>query len=194
MPKPIAVLKDTNDIHSNPNFPSNVYKAKFCNDQEGELGKKKDEHSRPRAYQIQLHDRWRSRSPWLHESPHQQGGLVTVLRVHLCSSCGGWAFLDPPTARVQVFIPASTRPGGYKNDCSALEPSPVFASRVICEVTLSLVPSLTLYSLFNRHLGSALLHNQIQKVGNWNQFLFFSFFFLFSILWYSWSVIVHKKV
>jgi hypothetical protein len=43
-------------------------------------------------------------------------------------------------------------------------------------------------------LGSALLHNQIHKVGNWNQFLFFSFFFLLSILWYSGSVIVHKKV
>jgi hypothetical protein len=99
--------------------------------------------------------------------------------VHLCSSCGGWAFLDPPTARVQVLVPPSTRPGGYNKDCSALEPSPVFASRVIREVALSLVPSLTLYSLFNRHLGSALLHNQIHKVGNWNQFLFFFFFFSF---------------
>ncbi len=104
-----------------------------------------------------------------------------ILGVHLCSSCGGWAFLDPPTARVQVLLPPSTRPGGYKKDCSALEPSPVCASRVICEVTLSLVPSLTLYSLFNRHLGSALLHNQIHKVGNWNQFLFFFFFFNFVV-------------
>ncbi len=185
------------DIDSNPNFPSNVYEAKFCSistTKKENLGKKKRRTLETASIPNPTPRPLKQSIPMASPKSSSTRRPCYILGVHLCSSCGGWAFLDPPTARVQVLLPPSTRPGGYKKDCSALKPSPVFASGVICEVTLSLVPSLTLYSLFNRHLGSALLHNQIHKVGNWNQFLFFSFFFLLSILWYSGSVIVHKKV